>query len=98
MYKRQVYRWAGPYMVSRQVVAVDADSSIRSLSDLAGKTIAVQSTGKPEEIFLSGSDPRIPQTVEVLSIETVSYTHLRGQHPFFDGRHQRHRGGRRQRR
>ena len=54
---------------SRQVVAVDADSSIQTLSDLAGKTIAVQSTGKPEELFLSGSDPRIPQTVEVFSIE-----------------------------
>ena len=26
---------------------------------LPGKTVAVQSTGKPEEIFLSGSDPRI---------------------------------------
>ena len=59
--REESYRWAGPYMVSRQVVAVDADSSIRSLSDLAGKTVAVQSTGKPEEIFLSGSDPRIPQ-------------------------------------
>ena len=31
-----------------------------------------RSTGKPEEIFLSGSDPRIPQTVEVLSIENRS--------------------------
>ena len=67
--REEVYRWAGPYMVSRQVVAVDADSSIRTFSDLAGKTIAVQSTGKPEEIFLSGSDPRLPQTVEVFSIE-----------------------------
>ena len=70
--REEVYRWAGPYMVSRQVAAVDADSSIRSLSDLADKTVAVQSTGKPEEIFLSGSDPRIPQTVEVLSIENRS--------------------------
>ena len=70
--REEAYRWAGPYMVSRQVVAVDADSSIRSLSDLADKTVAVQSTGKPEEIFLSGSDPRIPQTVEVLSIENRS--------------------------
>ena len=61
--REEMYRWAGPYMVSRQVAAVDADSSIRSLSDLAGK---------PEEIFLSGSDPRIPQTVEVLSIENRS--------------------------
>lgn len=49
--REEVYRWAGPYMVSRQVVAVDADSSIRSLSDLAGKTVAVQSTGKPERSF-----------------------------------------------
>ena len=70
--REEMYRWAGPYMVSRQVAAVDADSSIRTLGDLAGKTIAVQSTGKPEEIFLSGSDPRIPQTVEVLSIENRS--------------------------
>ena len=67
--REEVYRWAGPYMVSRQVVAVDADSSIRTFSDLARKTIAVQSTGKPEELFLSGSDPRLPQTVEVFSIE-----------------------------
>ena len=67
--RETLYRWAGPYMVSRQVVAVNADSSIQSLSDLAGKTIAVQSTGKPEELFLSGSDPQIPQTVEVFSIE-----------------------------
>ena len=70
--REEAYRWAGPYMVSRQVAAVDANSSIRSLSDLAGKTVAVQSTGKPEEIFLSGSDPRVPQTVEVLSIENRS--------------------------
>ena len=70
--REEAYRWAGPYMVSRQVVAVDADSSIQTLSDLAGKTIAVQSTGKPEEIFLSGSDPRVPQGVDVLSIENRS--------------------------
>ena len=70
--REEGYRWAGPYMVSRQVVAVDADSSIQTLSDLAGKTIAVQSTGKPEEIFLSGSDPRIPQAVDVFSIEDRS--------------------------
>ena len=70
--REEAYRWAGPYMVSRQVVAVDADSSIRSLSDLAGKTVAVQSTGKPEEIFLSGSNPRVPQGVDVLSIENRS--------------------------
>jgi polar amino acid transport system substrate-binding protein len=76
--RETLYQWAGPYMVSRQVVAVNADSSIQSLSDLAGKTVMVQSTSKPESIFLSGSDPRIPQTVEVFSIEdrSVQYAML----------------------
>ena len=76
--RETLYRWAGPYMVSRQVVAVNADSSIQSLSDLAWKTVMVQSTTKPEGIFLSGSDPRIPQTVEVFSIEdrSVQYAML----------------------
>ena len=76
--RETLYRWAGPYMVSRQVVAVNADSSIQSLSDLAGKPVMVQSPSKPEGIFLSGSDPRIPQTVEVFSIEdrSVQYAML----------------------
>ena len=76
--RETLYRWAGPYMVSRQVVAVNADSSIQSLSNLAGKTVMVQSTSKPEGIFLSGSDPRIPQAVEVFSIEdrSVQYAML----------------------
>ena len=76
--RETLYQWAGPYMVSRQVVAVNTDSSIQSLSDLAGKTVMVQSTSKPEGIFLSGSDPRIPQAVEVFSIEdrSVQYAML----------------------
>jgi polar amino acid transport system substrate-binding protein len=67
--REQLYRWAGPYMVSRQVVAVNARSSIETLADLAGKTVMVQSTTKPEEIFLGGTDPRIPQLGELLSTE-----------------------------
>ena len=70
--RKQLYRWAGPYMVSRQVVAVSANSSIETLADLAGKTIMVQSTTKPEEIFLGGTDPRIPQLGELLSAEDRS--------------------------
>ena len=50
------YQWAGPYLVSHQVIAVSAQSSIERMSDLAGKTIAVQATGKPEAIFLSGGE------------------------------------------
>ena len=72
------YQWAGPYMISQQVVAVNENSSIQAFSDLAGKTIAVQTTSKPEEILLSGSDPRIPQGVEVFSTENrnVQYAML----------------------
>ena len=70
--REQLYRWVGPYMVSRQVVTVNANSGIETLADLAGKTIMVQSTTKPEEIFLAGTDPRIPQLGEVLSTENRS--------------------------
>ncbi len=63
------YRWTAPYMVSRQVVAVRKESGITSLAGLAGKRVAVQSTTKPEEIFLSHDDPRIPQVDEIFSLQ-----------------------------
>ena len=50
------YRWAGPYIASRQVVAVNENSDIYKLSDLEGKNLAVQSTTKPEGIFLNRTD------------------------------------------
>ena len=62
------YRWAGSYMVSRQVVAVNPESNIYHLQDLAGKTLAVQSTTKPEGIFLRRNDPRIPKLENLLSM------------------------------
>jgi len=72
------YRWAGPYMASRQVVAVMPGSDIETIADLEGRTLAVQSTTKPEEIFLAGTDPRIPQFGELLSTEdrSVQYAML----------------------
>ena len=63
------YRWTEPYMYSRQVVAVRENSSIYTLQDLEGKRVAVQSTTKPEEIFLSHTDPRIPQIRELFSLQ-----------------------------
>ncbi len=51
----------GPYIASRQVVAVNASSDIYKLSDLEGKNLAVQSTTKPEGIFLDRTDERIPK-------------------------------------
>ena len=40
--REQLYRCVGPYMVSRQVVAVIADSGIETLADLAGKSCGFQ--------------------------------------------------------
>lgn len=63
------YRWAGPYMLSKQVVAVNDSSAIYKLSDLAGKLIVVQTTTKPEEIFMKRTDSRIPRVGKVYSME-----------------------------
>lgn len=38
------YQWAGPYLYSRQMVAVRKESEINTIQDLEGKGIAVQAT------------------------------------------------------
>lgn len=63
------YLWTEPYLYSRQVVAVRQDSDIQTLADLAGKRVAVQSTTKPEELFLAHTNPRIPRVAEVFSLQ-----------------------------
>lgn len=63
------YTWAGPYMYSQQVVAVMPDSDIQTLADLAGKTVVVQATTKPESLFLNGNDPRIPEIRALHSLQ-----------------------------
>ena len=62
---------AGPYMYSRQVVAVRADSDIQSLSDLAGKRICVQATTKAESLFLGEISSLLPEVKQVNSFETT---------------------------
>ena len=60
--REEQYAWVGPYMYSRQVVAVLQDnSSIRMLNDLEGRSIAVRSAGTAESIFLEQADSRIPE-------------------------------------
>lgn len=67
--REEQYLWTEPYLYSRQVVAVRQDSDIQTLADLAGKRVAVQSTTKPEELFLAHTDPRIPRVAEVFSLQ-----------------------------
>ncbi len=50
------YLWAGPYFYSLQSVAVLKSSDINTISELKGRTVAVQSSTKPESLFLDGAD------------------------------------------
>lgn len=50
------YLWVGPYMNSRQVVAVKNDSDIYKLSDLEDRQVAVQSSTKAEQLFTEYGD------------------------------------------
>lgn len=66
--REEEYNWAGPYMRSKQVVAVSVDSDIQTLQDLEGKTIAVQNTTKPEDIIRS-HDGTLPELRKVISVQ-----------------------------
>ena len=63
--REEKYLWAGPYMYSRQVVAVLKDSDIQTLSDLKNKRIAVQISSKPEEIFSKRTNDQIPKVKNI---------------------------------
>lgn len=63
------YRWAGPYMVSRQVVAVSPDSDITTLAELEDRVLAVQVTTKPEGMFLSPDEFGLPHLRQLLSLQ-----------------------------
>ena len=67
------YRWAGPYLASRQVVAVNPESDIYTLADLEDKIVAVQSTTKPESILLNRLNENVPQIKELYSFSDRSY-------------------------
>ena len=49
--RKDAYQWAGPYLTSREMVVVAKDSSIKSIRDLDGKIVGVQTSTQPETIF-----------------------------------------------
>lgn len=59
------YQWAGPYLYSSQSVVVRKSSDIQKISDLSGKVVALQETGKAEEYLL------YPQNENVSDVEKV---------------------------
>ena len=67
------YDWSEPYLKDRQMVVVLNDSDIYKLSDLEGKSIAVQATSKPEELFSQRTDPRIPSIKKLYCMPDMDY-------------------------
>lgn len=55
------YQWAGPYLYSRQVIAVPSDSDIENFDDLAGKTVGVQATTRAANLFLHTVESPLPE-------------------------------------
>lgn len=70
------YSWTLPYMNSRQVVAVFEKSGINKIADLEGKSVAVQATTKPDEIFSDGGEEnsRIPKLKALNCFPSMAYT------------------------
>ena len=59
------YQWAGPYLYSRQVVAVRSDSAIQTLADLAGREVGVQATTRAASLFLHETESTLPEVKQV---------------------------------
>lgn len=65
------YQWAGPYLYSRQVIAVSTDSSIQTFEDLSGKRIGVQVTTRAANLFLHTIESPLPEVKEVNCFATT---------------------------
>ena len=66
------YQWAGPYLYSRQMVVVKAESEIQTLQNLKGKRVAVQATTKAEDLFLHNIASDLPQMEQVNCFSTTN--------------------------
>lgn len=62
------YTWSDPYVNNTQVVVVKSDSGITKLSDLAGKTVAVQ-TDSSAQSCLEDSQKELAATFGSLDVE-----------------------------
>ena len=65
------YQWAGPYLYSRQVIAVNSDSNIYSFGDLADKNVGVQVTTRAANLFLHTIESPLPETKQVNCFATT---------------------------
>ncbi len=65
------YTWVGPYLYSRQVTMVRADSDYTELSQLAGRRAAVQASSTAEKALLRRENPNVPEMKQVLCFSTL---------------------------
>ena len=65
------YQWAGPYLYSRQVIAVRSDSDIQNFNDLAGKRVGVQVTTRASNLFLHTIESPLPKVKQVNCFATT---------------------------
>lgn len=71
--REDLYTWAGPYLKSEESVAVMPDSPIKSLRDLADKTVGVAATAEPERVLLDDLNPHVGTVKHVYSLQDTSY-------------------------
>lgn len=69
--REEEYQWAGPYLYSRQVIAVSSDSDIQTFDDLSDKRIGVQVTTRAANLFLHTIDSPLPEVKEVNCFATT---------------------------
>ena len=69
--REEEYQWAGPYLYSRQVIAVASDSDIQTFDDLLGKNVGVQDTTRAAELFFHTIDSALPEVKQVNCFATT---------------------------
>ncbi len=69
--REEDYQWAGPYLYSRQVIAVRTDSDIQNFDDLADKKVGVQVTTRAANLFLHTVDSALPHVKQVNCFATT---------------------------
>lgn len=77
--REKEYQWAGPYMYTFIRAAVNRSSSITTVEELEGKSIAVQAGTKVEEIVLCAEENHLPQFKAIFSMQNreLIYSFLR---------------------
>lgn len=73
------YLWAGPYLYAQRVIVVPEDSEIRTLQDLEGKRVAVQTGSTSESILLNHINPDLPEFGQLTVLDELGevFTALR---------------------